>query len=203
MMGKVLYYFSLIFIFILILGNILITPLFPFIDLEILSFLLVIILSLSAINMELNDRSFFIILITYFLLLLVHKLVELPYKDLVNNLLEVLLLLSFFLLIKPYLGMKIRPNFVIPPLFYFFIFLSSLYFNKMNISLFVNSFIILFLILKIFIHLWGDYMFPWLYILLGFLFKYFGSLMNMTDLSFFLAIFISLGVLKYLRVYRI
>ncbi|MEN2984533.1 MAG: hypothetical protein ABDH25_05865 [Dictyoglomaceae bacterium] len=46
-------------------------------------------------------------------------------------------------------------------------------------------------------------MFPWLYILLGFLFKYFGSLMNMTNLSFFLAIFISLGVLKYLTVYRI
>lgn len=201
MMGKGLYYFSLVFIFILLLGNIFIAPLFPFIDLEILSFLLVIILSLSAVNMELNDRSFFIILITYFLFSLCNKFLDF-HKDLINNFLEVLLLLALFTLIKPYLGMKVR-QFLIPLFLYLFIFIFPLYLNKMSIFFFINSFAILLIILKVFVHLWGDYMFPWLYILLGFLFKYFGSLMNMTNLSFFLAIFISLGVLKYLTVYRI
>lgn len=212
-MKKSLYYFSLIFILILIFGNIFLILLSqPHSFLEILSFLLVIFLSLFALNVEQNYKSFFILLIFYFILLLVNKFISLPYKDIISIFLEILPILFFFLLIKPYLDIKITLNFLISILFFicivflpfFFRSFYSISINRRDIFIFlINSFSLLLIILKIFIYFRGEYMFPWLYIFLGFLLKYFGNMLGLYDILHLWSIFLSLGILKYLKVYPV
>ncbi len=182
---------------------------------EVFSFLLVIILSLFAMRIDLNERNFFRILSIYFLLLSINKFLDFPFKALINIFLEILLLISFFLLIKPYLNIPINSYFLIPIFIFLFIIYLPYHFvitsplvsfspNKTDmIIIFIDSFVILLISLKIFIYFRGSYIFPWLYVFLGCLLKYLGGILIVDDLLIPFSLFISLGIFKYLKVYSL
>ncbi len=182
---------------------------------EVFSFLLVVILSLFAVRIDLNERNFFRILGIYFLFSSINKLFDFPFKSLITIVLEVLLLISFFLLIKPYLKIPINSYFLIPVFIFLFIMYLSYHFVILPSSfsffpervgviiIFIDSLAILLISLKVFIHFRGNYMFPWIYIFLGYFLKCLGSILIIDNLLVPSSLFIFLGILKYLKVYSV
>lgn len=142
----------------------------------------------------------------------------------------ILFLISFFLALKPYFSI-IKKSFFIASILIFILLFSLSYFFVINSllstltfsiyekifiisSLFLDLLIILLLILKVLLHLGGEYEVPWLSIGIGFLLKFTGGLLSyyylinynlkiplFDNFQIFWVFFVSLGVLEYIRIY--